>query len=124
MEKKIQISDSEWQIMKVIWANSPIAANDIIETLGDSVDWAPKTIKTLINRLVSKEVLGYTKEGRTYLYYPLITSKETIAQENRSFLSKVHNGSFASLVASFVDEDEFTDKELEELKKLLDSKTK
>ncbi|MCH4887071.1 BlaI/MecI/CopY family transcriptional regulator [Acidaminobacter sp. JC074] len=122
--KKYQISDSEWIIMKVIWKHQSISANEIIKALESQVDWAPKTIKTMLNRLVSKEILGYEKKGRAYLYHPLISSSETIKEENKSFIKKVYNGDFSSLLASFVEQNEFSQEEIDEFKKILESKRK
>lgn len=119
---KYQISDSEWIVMKVIWEYETITANEIIDQLTPDMDWAPKTIKTMLNRLVSKGILGYTKEGRSYSYYPLVSSSETIEEENKTFIEKVYNGDFSSMLASFVEQNEFSEEEIEELKNILESK--
>ncbi len=119
---KYQISDSEWTIMKVIWQYHSISANEIIDHLSTEVDWAPKTIKTMLNRLVTKEIIGFTKNGRSYLYHPLISSSQTIQEENKSFIKKVYDGDFSSLLASFIEQNEFSDDEIDEFKKILESK--
>ena len=119
---KYQISDSEWIIMKVIWQYHSISANEIIDHLSTEVDWAPKTIKTMLNRLVTKEIIGFTKKGRSYLYHPLISSSQTIQEENKSFIKKVYDGDFSSLLASFIEQNEFSDDEIDEFKKILESK--
>jgi len=119
---KYQISDSEWTIMKVIWQYHSISANEIIDHLSTEVDWAPKTIKTMLNRMVTKEIIGFTKNGRSYLYHPLISSSQTIKEENNSFIKKVYNGDFSSLLASFIEQNEFSDDEIDEFKKILESK--
>ncbi len=119
---KYQISDSEWIIMKVIWQYHSISANEIVDHLSTEVDWAPKTIKTMLNRLVTKEIIGFTKNGRSYLYHPLISSSQTIKEENNSFIEKVYNGDFSSLLASFIEQNEFSDDEIDEFKKILESK--
>jgi len=119
---KYQISDSEWIIMKVIWQYHSISANEIVDHLSTEVDWAPKTIKTMLNRLVTKEIIGFTKNGRSYLYHPLISSSQTIKEENNSFIKKVYNGDFSSLLASFIEQNEFSDDEIDEFKKILESK--
>ena len=119
---KYQISDSEWIIMKVIWQYHSVSANEIIDHLSTEVDWAPKTIKTMLNRLVTKEIIGFTKNGRSYLYHPLISSSQTIQEENKSFIKKVYDGDFSSLLASFIEQNEFSDDEIDEFKKILESK--
>jgi len=122
MSNKYQISDSEWIVMKVIWAYESISANEIINKLSPDINWAPKTIKTMLSRLVTKEIIGYTKEGRSYVYFPLVTSSETIKEENKTFIEKVYNGDFSSLLASFVDQNQYSDDEIDEFKKILESK--
>lgn len=119
---KYQISDSEWIVMRVIWEYERITANEIIDKLTPEMDWAPKTIKTMLNRLVSKDILGYTKEGRSYTYYPLVSSSETIKEENKTFIEKVYKGNFSSMLASFVEQNEFSDEEIEEFKRILEDK--
>ena len=64
MKQIPKISESEWQIMKLLWAKSPSTANEIVKALSATTAWKPKTIKTLINRLVKKQALGYEKKGR------------------------------------------------------------
>ncbi len=85
MGNKYQISDSEWIVMKVIWTNETATASEIIEALASEREWAPKTIRTMLNRLVSKGIIDFTKEGRVYKYYPLVSSTETIESETKSF---------------------------------------
>ncbi len=124
MTRVPQISDTEWQVMKVIWAKSPISANQVIESLEGSCNWKPKTIKTLLGRLVKKRVLGYHKESREYMYYSLISEKECVHAENRSFLSKVYGGAFNVMLASFLEEKKLSSSEIDELKKILEEKVK
>ncbi|MDP4181044.1 MAG: BlaI/MecI/CopY family transcriptional regulator [Bacillota bacterium] len=119
-----QISDTEWQVMKVIWAkNSPVTANQVIEALEGSCNWKPKTIKTLLGRLVKKKALSFNKESREYVYYSLISEKECVRAENKSFLSKVYGGAFNIMFASFLEEEKLTLEEISELKKILEDKS-
>ena len=53
-----KISDAEWEIMKIIWKNPNCTAMYIIDQLKDSKEWKPKTIKSLIGRLLNKNILG------------------------------------------------------------------
>src|SRR5665811_982882 len=73
MKKTPRISETEWEVMKVVWAHAPCSAGQIIELLTRAdATWHPKTVKAFINRLVKKRVLGFRKEGRAYLYRPLV----------------------------------------------------
>jgi BlaI family penicillinase repressor len=124
MTKVPQISDTEWQVMKVVWAKSPISANQVIESLEGSCNWKPKTIKTLLGRLVKKKALGYHKESREYMYYSLISEKECVRAENKSFLSRVYGGAFNVMLASFLEEEKLSSSQIDELRKILEEKNK
>lgn len=120
-----KISDSEWQVMKIIWANNSCTANKVVEALSESTDWKPKTIKTLINRLVKKGVISYNldqNDKKTYHYFQLILEKECKKEESKSFLKRVFNGSLNAMIANFLTEEELSSEEIEELKRILDNK--
>ena len=76
MEDIPKISDAEWQVMKVLWERSPVNANHIVEKLTTETAWKPKTIRTLINRLTAKNAVGFDKDGRQYMYFPLLLEEE------------------------------------------------
>lgn len=116
-----QISASEWQVMHVIWENNPITANEVVLQLQGHTQWKEKTIKTLISRLVSKEMLTHKKVGREFHYSPLVTQEECIQSENNDFLEKVHKGRFNNMLVSFLQQEKLTTKEIQELKGILDS---
>ncbi|MDD3365614.1 MAG: BlaI/MecI/CopY family transcriptional regulator [Syntrophomonas sp.] len=122
MKEFSQISDAEWQVMQVIWGNSPITANEVIAQLDNNTDWKPKTIKTLIGRLVDKKVLGFHKEGKAYLYYPMVSENEGIRVESETFLKKVFNGSLNLMLANFIDEQRLSEEDIKELKRIIDGR--
>jgi BlaI family transcriptional regulator, penicillinase repressor len=115
-----QISDAEWEIMKILWGNAPLTANDIIERLSPKVAWKPKTIKTLINRLLKKQAIHYRKRDRAYEYYPLVSKEECARQENQSFLNRVYDGELNLMLAGFLDSGSLSKKDIAELKRILD----
>ena len=117
-----QISEAEWQVMKVLWSHSPLTANGIIEELGSRVSWKPKTVKTLISRLVSKKALGYEKDSRLYRYFPLVSENECVKEESKSFLERVYGGAIKALLVNFIEEEPLSREDIEELKRLLDGK--
>lgn len=123
-EKNCRISDAEWLVMKVLWQRSPMTASLVIEQLKPETDWSPKTIQTLIARLVKKKALGVNKEGSLNQYYPLVSQEECIREETNSFLQKVYGGSIQLLLANFVRNENLSPKEIEELRNLLDEKVK
>lgn len=119
MDKTLKVSEAEWILMEIVWEVKKIKASEIIERLSDSSDWKPKTIKAMLNRLLIKEVIGYEKTGKEYIYYPLVTKDECIKAENDSFLSRVHNGVLSQMLVSFLDNKSLSKNEIEELEDLL-----
>lgn len=116
-----RISDTEWEIMRIVWAQSPISANDVLERLTvNDPDWHPKTVRTLLARLVQKEALGYEARGRTYVYSPLVSEKECVTMASESFLDRVFGGSLKPMLVHLVERQKLTREDLEELRKLLD----
>jgi BlaI family penicillinase repressor len=93
-----------------------------VEALADATQWKPKTIKTLLNRLVQKKALGFKKIGKAYEYYPLIDEDQCVRSESRSFLSRVYGGALAPMLATFLENEKLSTEEIDNLKQILDSK--
>ena len=109
--------------MKVVWARGSCSANEIIEMLSRTdPTWHPKTIKTFLNRLVRKKALGFRKEGRAYLYRPLVTERESVDAASESFLERVFGGSLRPMLAHFVEHKKLSAEEILELRRLLEGK--
>ncbi|HEY5587034.1 MAG TPA: BlaI/MecI/CopY family transcriptional regulator [Ruminiclostridium sp.] len=123
-ETNSRISDAERLVMKVIWQKSPMTASLIVERLKSETDWSPKTIQTLIARLVKKEVLGVNKEDSLNQYYPLVSQEVCMREETNSFLHKVYDGSLHLLLTNFVKNEKLSMEEIQELRSLLDEKMK
>lgn len=122
MKSVPQISDAEWKVMKVIWAKSPITANQVVERLADEESWQPKTIKTLLNRLVKKKAIGYEPNGREYHYHPLVGECECVNLESRSFLKRVYGGAVKPMLAALIESERLSAEDIKELKQILDRK--
>ena len=120
MEEIKRLPESELEIMQIIWKKSaPVSRVDIEYALQETHPLAPTTILTLLTRLCEKGFLSLKKEGRSNLYKPLITEKEYLATESRSFLDRVFHGSVASFATALCDSG-VTKEELEELRRLLE----
>jgi BlaI family penicillinase repressor len=116
-----KISDTEWEIMNILWDKSPLGAAEIIEALQVSdASWHPKTAKTLLNRLVQKKALGFKKEGRGYLYRPLVQRGACIEAESESFLERLFGGSLKPMLAHLVERKKLSARDIAELRQILD----
>jgi BlaI family transcriptional regulator, penicillinase repressor len=120
MQEKPPISDAEWLVMQVVWAKSPITAADVVEQLAAKTQWKPKTVMTLLNRLVKKGLLGFDKRGRAYHYYPLVEQARCVKAESRSFVERVYGGAMKPILVDFLEEADLSPQDVEELKRILD----
>lgn len=114
-----QISESEFEVMKLIWKHAPISTNDITEKLTKTTTWSPKTIQTLIKRLVTKGALSYEKQGRMFVYTPLINETEYLGQQRRSFLARFYDGNIAAMLSAYIADDKLSEQEFADLRALL-----
>ena len=114
-----QISEAEFEVMKVIWKYAPISTNEVTEKLTQTTDWSPKTIQTMLKRLVTKKALTYEKQSRVFVYTPLVPETEYIRQESKSFLNKYYNGNIVSMLTSYLEDDKLSKTELDTLRHLL-----
>jgi BlaI family penicillinase repressor len=88
----LTISEAEYQVMKIIWERVPISTNDIIVSLEQTTSWKPKTIGTLLARLVKKGALRFEKSGRVFVYTPLVDEPEVLESESDTFLKRFYYG--------------------------------
>ena len=119
-----KISEAEWEVMKIFWSKPiPCTANEIVDALGSFSDWKPNTVKTLITRLVKKGALGFREERRIYWYYPLITENKCIRSETKSFVKRVFGGgAIKPMLVTFLQEENLSQEEIEELKRILEER--
>ena len=123
MKKTPRISETEWEVMKIIWTQAPCTAGQIIDLLTRTdPTWHPKTVKAFLTRLVKKRVLGFRKEGRAYLYRPLVREGECVAAASESFLERVFGGSLKPMLAHVVERKQLSAEEVRELKNLLEQR--
>ena len=124
MSKLPQISEAEFEVMKIIWKYAPINTNEITERLLKTTSLRPKTIQTLIKRLVTKGVLSYEKQGRIFVYTPLVKESDYISQESNSFLDRFFNGHLSAMVSSYLEQDQLSNAEIDTLRDLLSNSVK
>lgn len=119
MKSLPQISEAEFEVMKIVWQHSPISTNEITDRLVKTTAWSPKTIQTLIKRLVNKGALSYEKQSRVFVYTPLVGKDEYIGQESRSFLNRFYGGNITDMLSAYIDNDKLSENEISTLRSLL-----
>ncbi|WP_419569675.1 BlaI/MecI/CopY family transcriptional regulator [Rheinheimera sp.] len=113
------VSQAELEVLKVLWQQAPLTANQVVDTLADASQWHEKTVKTLLNRLVAKGAVSFEKDGRAYLYSPAVQQGEYQLKESQSFIQRVFAGRLAPLVAGFARHDKLSKEDVAELKALI-----
>jgi BlaI family penicillinase repressor len=122
MKQIPRISETEWEIMKVVWTRGPCSAGQIFEALTHrDATWHPKTVKAFLSRLVRKKALGFKKDGRAYLYRPLVEEKQCVDAASESFLERVFGGSLKPMLAHFIEHKKLSEEEIRELRRVLKS---
>ena len=92
MNQNKSISEAEWEIMRIVWDQSPVTSTTIIKALQNATGWMPTTVKTLLSRLVSKEILSFEKVGRSFYYTPKMTEEACVKSEIESVIGKIYGG--------------------------------
>ena len=124
MKSLPKISEAEFEVMKIVWKHAPISTNEITDRLVQATTWSPKTIQTLIKRLVSKGALTYEKQSRVFVYTPLVDEDEYIGQESKSFLNRFYGGNISAMLSAYLDHGRLSDAEISTLRSLLSKDSK
>jgi BlaI family penicillinase repressor len=114
-----EITNTEFEVLEALWAQYPATANSIIEQLNKHKPWHDKTVKTLINRLVKKEAIGFEKQERHYLYFPLLERDAYTEVQSQSFIERLFRGRVSPLVAGFAKKNNLKKEDIDELKLLI-----
>lgn len=114
-----RISQAELDVMEVIWRGAPIAATDVANELKDKKDWNIRTVKTLLARLVEKEAVSTEKDGRRFLYRPIIDRQTYVGGAATRLVDKLFGGRAAPLVAQLAESKTLTAEDISELEAII-----
>lgn len=115
----MRISAAESLIMEALWRKSPQNAEDLVAEVGPDQNWANKTVRTLINRLLTKGAISAQREGRRYLYSPAIERADYVQTESRGLVDRLFDGKLAPLVSHFAETKQLSADDIAELKRLI-----
>jgi BlaI family penicillinase repressor len=119
MTLDIQLSDSEWDLMKILWEHSPASVSEIAEHTQQVTQWHPKTVRTMLIRLHKKGIVSYMVQDGVQHYQPVFSREECESQATQSFLQRVFDGALTPMVAHFSRKQKLTQEEKAALVKLL-----
>jgi predicted transcriptional regulator len=114
-----RISDAEHTVMEVLWEESPLTAQEVAERVPAERDWSANTVKTLLGRLLAKNIIAHEEDGRRYRYRPLVARTDYVVGESRRFMDRLFGGKLTPLVAHLAERDAITDQDIAEIEALL-----
>ncbi len=116
----MKISDAECIIMEVLWRSGEATADQIVGALNSEQDWKPATVKTLLNRLLTKGAITARQNGRRYIYTASTLRTEYVYEHSRGLINRFFNGRVAPLVSQFSEQEALTREDIIELKRLVE----
>jgi BlaI family transcriptional regulator, penicillinase repressor len=116
----MSISDAESVVMQVLWERHPLGSDEVVAALAASTDWREPTVKTLLNRLLRKGAVAAERDGRRYLYRPILQRADYVHAQSKGLLDRLFGGRVAPLVAHFSERHKLGRKDLAELRRLIE----
>ncbi len=118
-KKNIELYDSEWAIMRIVWEKQPCAAPTVQEALQKEKGWAYTTVKTMMDRMVKKGLLKTQKIRNLYLYSPVISESQAKKREIMKTVKRAFNGTLTPMMQFLIENDELTENEFKQLELLI-----
>ncbi len=115
----MRISAAESLVMEALWRRQPLTAEEIFAEVGEAQGWAEPTLKTLLGRLLKKDAVSAEKDGRRYLYRPLVARADYVESESQGLLDRLFDGRLAPLVSHFSERQRLTAEDIADLKRLI-----
>lgn len=120
----ITLSDGEWKIMKLLWSSAPCSLREITNALEGETGWSRPTIHVMLKRLIAKGAVRVDEKTQVHEYYPTVKRKDVAPKETESFLNRVYDGSIGMLFTALTERKSLSDKDIAELRKILDNAEK
>lgn len=115
----MRVSAAEAIVMEALWRRQPQSADEVVAAVAEGQDWSEATVKTLLNRLLSKGAVAADKDGRRYLYRPVLAREDYVLDESTSLIGRLFGGSVSSLVTHFSEREKLSPDDIAELKRLI-----
>ena len=118
----MKLTEPEWVIMNALWDEHPAKARDIVERLPSTVNWAYTTVKTMLDRLVEKNIVRKSKQGNTGLYEPRLSRSQARRTALRTVLDRAFDGAFGPMMSFMVEDENLSTEQCKEIIKILSEK--
>lgn len=114
-----KISEAELVVMEALWEQSPQTATDVADRVAAARDWSVQTVKTLLSRLMAKDIIAADQDGRRFLYRPMVARDDYVAGESGRLVNRLFGGRISPLVAQLASQDQLTAEDIAELEDIL-----
>ena len=124
IDKKQHITDAEWEVMRVVWANSEVTSKFVAEVLCEKMNWKQTTIKALLNRLLKKNILKKREIGNKYIYSTDFTEKEVANSYILGTFDKICKTKVGEMIGKVIENSELSFDDLDLILKAVEEKRK
>ena len=124
IDKKQHITDAEWEVMRVVWANSEVTSKFVAKVLCEKMNWKQATIKTLLNRLLEKNILKKREIGNKYIYSTDFTEKEVANNYILGTFDKICKTKVGEMIGKVIENSELSFDDLDLILKAVEEKRK
>jgi BlaI family transcriptional regulator, penicillinase repressor len=118
-DSSVELFESEWAILQVVWEKEPCAAPTVQEVLQEDKGWAYTTVKTMMDRMVKKGLLRTERVRNLYLYRAAITRRQAQQSEIRRTIKRAFDGALTPMMQFLIENESLSDEEYEELERLI-----
>ncbi len=122
IELNTSITDAEWEVIRVVWANDLVTSKTVISVLKEKMDWTESTIKTILGRLVEKGVLNTEQEGRKFIYTANIVEKEAVRDFAEDIFNRICKKKVGNVIGSIIEDHVLSFDDIDRLEKILEIK--
>lgn len=118
------ITGAEWEIMRVVWANEEVTSKFVSQILGEKMQWKHTTVKTLLNRLLEKNVLKKRESGNKYIYYTEYNEQEIAEKYVTETFDRICKTKVGGMIKELIEKSLLSRKDLENIEKIVKEKKK
>ena len=116
------ITDAEWEVMRIVWANTHATSKDVISILSEKMNWKQGTIKTLLGRLVEKGALHTELEGRKFIYTANIEEKDAVRSYTNEIFERICRKNVGNVVESIIEDHALSFDDIKRLEEIIKKK--
>ena len=121
---KTVLSDGEWRIMNLLWADAPRRVPELTEALAADTGWSRATVNIMLQRLEDKGAVRMELQGRNKLYFPLLSQADARQKETKRFLERLYGGSLGLMVSSLAGQQALSEEDIRTLRAILEGAEK